>query len=361
MIVLKNLHVTEFKNHAAASFEFASKLNSLVGLNGVGKTNILDAIHVLCLTKSHFMLPDAALMRHGADFFRVEGFFEKNEHREIIVAKMAVGKRKTITRNGAAYTRAAEHIGLLPTVMLSPDDPYLLLDGSEERRSFLDKSISQGNPIYLQHLTTYQKLIEQRNAFLKAAIEQGVAPNMALLAVYNTQLLAPAAYIYSCRKAFTTDFTPIFQGYYAAISGEKEAVSCVYESQFHEKEFSALLEETYRKDCVLGRTTTGTHKDDLVFFINDFPLKRYASQGQLKSYILALKLAQSECLRRETGFAPILLLDDIFDKLDAKRVAHLLKLLHQPNFGQLFVTDTDPKRVASIAQSITTDFKQFEL
>ncbi len=367
MIRLDTLRLAEFKSHAAQSFQFATKLNSLVGLNGVGKTNILDAIHLLCLTKSHFSMPDNALIKHGADYFRVEGIFtkkidEKQESTEKIVVKMAARKRKVIERNNVAYTRAAEHIGLLPTVMLSPDDPYLLLDGgSEERRNFLDKAISQSNHAYLQALITYQKIIEQRNALLKQANEQGIAPNRSLLSVYNEQLIAPVSLLYTCRKAWMLQFTPIFQTYYTAISGGNEAVSCVYESQLHEKSYFELLEQSYAKDCVLGRSTAGIHKDDLVFYINEYPLKRYASQGQMKSYILALKLAQSECLRCDTGIAPILLLDDIFDKLDAKRVQHLLTLLHAPNFGQLFVTDTDTNRIAAIAHTITSDFRQFVL
>jgi DNA replication and repair protein RecF len=368
---LKNLRLRQFKNHAASDFEFAPKLNCFVGDNGMGKTNVLDAIFFTCLTKSYSGLSDAALIQHDTDFFRIDATFEhKNDNGDgriyptenvIITIKQPQKKKKTIENNGRVYERIAEHIGQYTVVMLSPDDPYTLMDGSEERRRFIDTAIAQTTPAYLQQLSLYNKVLEQRNALLKAALQSKTSPNTALMEVYDAQLLAPANFVFEQRKIWLAQFLPIFQTYYTAIAKDRETVACHYESALMTTDIATLLAQNYQRDCFLGRTTGGIHKDDIQLIINDLQLKKYASQGQLKSYTLALKLAQAEYIRATTQQPPILLLDDIFDKLDHQRVLHLLELLHQPNFGQLFITDTDKARILRLTADFGQDFRVFEV
>jgi DNA replication and repair protein RecF len=382
---LKNLRLRQFKNHAASDFEFAPKLNCFVGDNGMGKTNVLDAIFFTCLTKSYSGLSDAALIQHDTDFFRIDATFEhKNDEQNnegqaqgtapteennepqsapsvIITIKQPQKKKKTIENNGRIYERIAEHIGQYTVVMLSPDDPYTLMDGSEERRRFIDTAIAQTTPAYLQQLSLYNKVLEQRNALLKAALQSKTSPNAALMEVYDAQLVAPANFVFEQRKIWLAQFLPIFQTYYTAIAKDRETVACHYESALMTTDIATLLAQNYQRDCFLGRTTGGVHKDDIQLIINDLQLKKYASQGQLKSYTLALKLAQAEYIRATTQQPPILLLDDIFDKLDHQRVLHLLELLHQPNFGQLFITDTDKARILRLTADFGQDFRVFEV
>jgi DNA replication and repair protein RecF len=367
MSFLKKITLKQFKNHTNTDFSFAEKLNCLVGDNGMGKTNVLDAIFFVCLTKSYSGLSDTALIQHNTDFFRIDADFENHntsvdtEKNTKITIKQPQKKKKTIEKNGRIYERITEHIGRYTVVMLSPDDPYTLMDGSEERRRFIDTTIAQINPTYLAKLSLYNKVLEQRNALLKQALLQKTSPDAALLEVYDAQLDAPANFVFKTRKAWLVKFLPIFQTYYDAISSERETVGCRYESGLLTQPFADILAQNYSRDCVLGRTTGGIHKDDIQLIINDLPLKKYASQGQLKSFTLALKLAQAEYIRSTTQQAPILLLDDIFDKLDHQRVVHLLKLLHQSNFGQLFITDTDKNRILRLTAEFGNDFKVFEI
>lgn len=354
---LTQLKLTNFKNYETQTLDLSPKLNCFLGKNGMGKTNLLDAVHYLCMCKSAVLSgSDKLLIRHENSFFRLDGTFQRLEKRETIVVKMVANKRKIIERNQVPYTRIAEHIGLLPVVMIAPNDTQLAMEGSEERRRFWDATISQLDGAYLQHLMAYNKILTQRNAYLKNKKQPVKA---SLLDIYDEQLAAPASYIFEKRQAFTQILIPIFQTFYARISGGQEAVSIAYKSKLQTADLSELLAEAREKDRILQRSTVGTHRDDWEFSFDGYPVKRFASQGQLKSYVLALKLAQYELLRQEKEIEPILLLDDIFDKLDNTRVTQLLNLLVQGKFGQIFLTDTDKDRIENIIASLNVDYQKF--
>jgi len=355
---IHGIKLTQFKNYETETLDFSESLNCFVGKNGMGKTNLLDAIYYLCMTKSHFGLNDRNIVLQGEEFFRLEGQFVLKDKKEKIVTKVIPSKQKTFERNDVPYDKLSEHIGLLPVVMIAPDDTALAKEGSEGRRRFMDNTLSQKDADYLSQLLQYNKLLKQRNAALKQFAEQR-SFNYELLNTYNRQMLHPAAVISQKRKHFIEQFYPVFQAYYRVISGAKEEVNCVYQSKLLDSDFLPLLEQAVEKDRVLQRTTVGIHKDDLIFTIGDYPLKRFASQGQLKSYILALKLAQFEFLRRQKQLKPILLLDDIFDKLDKERVQQLLGLLLQEEFGQIFITDTHEDRVSKIVEQLNVEFRKF--
>lgn len=355
---LQTLKLTQFKNYENQTFDFSEQLNCLVGKNGMGKTNILDAIHYLCLCKSHFSIPDRLIVKHEEAFFRIEGIFRKDK-KEQIVCKYDK-RKKVIERNKVTYTKLAEHIGLLPVIMITPDDTLLITEGSENRRRFMDLLLVQSDAQYLLHLMNYNKLLQQRNAFLKQhAHPQDI--DLTLLAIYDKQMIVPAAYIHTKRKQFCAKLQPIFKEYYQMIAGANEQVDFSYQSPLAANSLQELFEQSREKDSWLQRTTQGVHKDDMKLSIDGYAVKKFASQGQLKSYLLALKLGQYELLRQEIGAAPLLLLDDIFDKLDSSRVQHLLQLLIQKKFGQLFITDTHPDRIAAIATQLGSSYKQFAI
>ncbi len=356
---LKQLKLTNFKNYESIDIKLSTNINCFVGFNGMGKTNLLDAIYYLCLCKSHFNQPDRLIIRHDQDFFRIDGIFYREERKEHIVCKYD-RKKKVIERNKAPYDKFSEHIGMLPAVMITPDDTSLITEGSENRRRFLDVLLVQTDTQYLNKLLEYNKILHQRNAFLKQ-FKHPSEVNLTLLNVYNKQLLLPAQYIYEKRKECVNALTPVFIEYYELISGNQEKVLITFHSQLLENSLEELFKKSEEKDCWLQRTTKGVHKDDLKLEINEFPVKKYASQGQLKSFLLAMKLAQYELIRREKKVPPILLLDDIFDKLDLKRVNQLLQLLIENGFGQIFITDTHIGRVSSIIQQQDFPFKEFEI
>ena len=355
---LERLILTHFKNYATASFAFDERLNCIVGRNGVGKTNLLDAIHYLALCKSHFSLPDRSIAQHGADFFRIEGNFSLRGKKEVIVAKVPVGKKKVIERNGVPYTRLLEHIGLIPVVMIVPDDTRLATEGSGNRRRFMDAALSQMNREYLEALAAYVQLLKQRNAALKQMAGQRKY-DTSLLQTYSEQMAAPAQLIHQQRVAFIEELLPELQRYYALISGGGETVNCRYLSQLSDGDFLTLTKAAGEKDRILSRTSIGIHKDDLLFEIGDYEVKKFASQGQLKSFVLALKLALYDVLKKRTDQQPIFLLDDIFDKLDRHRVRQLLEVLIDSAFGQVFITDTHENRVADLVKDLNTSCKQF--
>jgi DNA replication and repair protein RecF len=358
MLALQRLTLTNFKNYASQSLEFSPRLNCLAGNNGMGKTNLLDAIYYLCMTKSHFNLPDTAIIRHNEGFLRLEGHFLRQEKKEKIVAKIQARKLKELERNGVAYEKLSEHIGLLPVVFIGPDDNALITEGSEDRRRFLDNTLCQVDQQYMNELILYNKVLQQRNALLKSLADNPSADS-SLLDVYDDQLIDPAIYIVEQRVTFLQRFSAIFQSMHHYITQRQEEVSLVYQSQLLENDLGSLLAQNRQRDLYLQRTSAGIHKDDLVFNLGEHALKKFGSQGQLKSFLLALKLAQYEMLRQHKGLHPILLLDDLFDKLDEQRVTHLLKLLSEGEFGQIFITDTHQTRTELIAKQLGVEYQQF--
>ncbi len=355
LLVLK---LTNFRNYEFQELKFSPHLNLIAGLNGMGKTNLLDAVYYLCMGKSHFTGTDRNVVRHKEDFFRLEGQFFLNKKEEKIVAKVQPGKLKVFEKNDIPYERLADHVGLLPVVFKAPDDTALALEGSEERRRFLDNTLCQVDQQYLWHLMQYKKVLQNRNALLKQFAEQR-SFEPALLEVYDQQMNEPANYIFEKRKEFIETFEPKFNEFYQIICDGKEQVKCTYRSQLSENSFFDKIKNAVEKDRVLQRTTVGIHKDDLQFKMDDRPLKVFASQGQLKSFVLSLKLAQYDCLKTEKEITPILLLDDLFDKLDDRRVKHLLELLVKGDFGQVFITDTHPERSEEIAKHFGSDYEKF--
>lgn len=324
----------------------------------MGKTNLLDAVYYLCMGKSHFTGTDRNVVRQGEDFFRLEGAFSLVAKKEKIVAKVQPGQTKVLERNDKAYLRLSDHVGFLPVVFKAPDDTKLVMEGSEERRRFLDNTLCQLDSHYLDHLVAFNKILQKRNALLKQFAESR-AFNPTLLEVFDQQLKDPSIYLHQKRFQFIELFESIFNEHYKVICGGKEKVACMYKSQLLENGIVDLLKANIEKDRILQRTTVGIHKDDLQFKMNGRPLKSFASQGQLKSFVLALKLAQYDCLKNEKKTTPILLLDDLFDKLDDERVKHLVELLVKGDFGQVFITDTHPERSEYFAKLFDGDYKKF--
>lgn len=357
---LQALKLTNFKNYESQQLDFSERLNCLTGLNGMGKTNVLDAIYFLCLCRSQSGLNDRNLVRHGESFFRLEGQFAGAQEKVKVVAKFQQGQAKEFERNGQAIDRLSDHVGRFPVVMIAPDDVTLVQEGSEDRRRFLDATLSQIYPEYLQNLLIYNALLKQRNALLKTFYEQRTF-DPELLESIDRQMPAPARLIFYYRKRFVSQFLPFFKDFYAAISADREQVEVLYKTELDEATPEELLQLNRDKDRMLQRTSAGIHRDDLQLIMDGQAVKKFASQGQLKSYLLALRLAQYEMLRREKNIAPILLLDDIFDKLDAKRVRQLVGLLLDRQFGQIFITDTQRERLESIVSSLDKDYRLFEV
>ncbi|MEM7185408.1 MAG: DNA replication/repair protein RecF [Bacteroidota bacterium] len=359
-MILQKLSLLNYKNFETQDFEFDPKINCFVGKNGVGKTNVLDAIYHLSFGKSYFNPITTQNIRHGTEFFVVDGTYSKKKRDEKIVVSAKKGQKKMIKRNGKAYEKFSEHIGFLPLVIISPSDRDLIIEGSETRRKFIDGVISQGDPTYLQTLLKYNKVLAQRNSLLKYfAINHTFDGDT--LAIYNEQLSEFAAVIYGKRVAFIEEFLPIFMERHKAISNGGESVGLVYRSQLAEKDLATLLEENLQKDTITQYTNFGIHKDDLVFQIDDHPIKKFGSQGQQKSFLIALKLAQFDFIKTQSKVTPILLLDDIFDKLDEDRVAQIITLVDNENFGQLFITDTHAERTEEVVKRVHQSYKMFEL
>lgn len=357
---LQRISLLNYKNIASQSFDFQEKINCFVGNNGVGKTNVLDAIYYLSFTKSYFNSVAIQNIRHGEGFFMIEGDYLLSERNEKIVCSLKKGQKKVLKRNGKSYEKFSEHIGQLPLVIISPADRDLVTEGSDTRRKFIDGVISQQNKPYLQDLLSYNKVLSQRNALLKyfAANRTFDALN---LSVYDEQLSEFGSRIYKVRKAFLEEFIPIFNDKYQIISGDKETVNLAYKSQLHDFLMKDLLQKSLVKDKIIQYTTSGIHKDDLSFDIGDFPIKKFGSQGQQKSYLIALKLAQFEFIKQQSNVIPILLLDDIFDKLDEDRVAQIIDLVNNDKFGQIFITDTHAERTENILKKVSKAYQIFKL
>lgn len=344
---LTTLHTIDFKNYPELKLEFNAQVNCFVGLNGVGKTNLLDAIHYLSMCKSYFNPVDSQNVRHEQSFFMLRGDFELKDENERIDVAVQRGQKKKVSRNKKSYERFSEHIGRFPVVMVTPNDAELILGGSETRRRFLDVVISQYDRIYLDHLIRYNKALQQRNALLKDMARAGrIDP--AALEPWDLQLSEHGKVVHAARKDLLLELEPVFNANYKDISGARETVSLSYESHLFDGEMEGLLRDSLERDRHALYTTKGVHKDDLVFKIGEQPIKKFGSQGQQKSYLLALKLAQFHLLTERTGTRPILLLDDIFDKIDEQRVKALLQAVNEEQFGQVFITDTHPERMEEV-------------
>jgi len=357
---LQQLSVINFKNYTEAELLFSEGVNVFAGNNGAGKTNILDAVHYLSLCKSYFNPIDSQQIKQDADFFMVSGVFAKDDRQDTVACAVKRNQKKQFKRNKKEYQRLADHIGKYPLVMISPYDISIIIEGSEERRKFIDNVISQTDNRYLDELITYNKVLASRNAMLKRIAETG-RYDPTLLEVMDEQLVASGDKIFAKRKAFMEDFTQIFNTHYQFLSGDAEQVDLVYDSQLLHGSFDDLLKKSVEKDRVLERTTMGIHKDDLHFTIHSMAMKKFGSQGQQKSFLIALKLAQNSYLYKQTGFKPLLLLDDIFDKLDDLRITKLMQMVSDHNFGQVFITDTNAKRATDVFKKIKVDFKLFKV
>jgi len=357
---LKNITLLNFKNYASAELSFSKTVNAFVGNNGTGKTNLLDAIHYLCLCKSYFNPIDSQQIKTNEDIFLVQGDFDRKEKNEKITCGLKRNQKKQFKRNKKGYDKLANHIGLFPLVMISPYDVNLIMDGSEERRKFIDNVISQTDSNYLDELIIYNKHLLNRNALLKQVAATRKL-DVTLLQILDEQLIISGNRIFKKRKQFLLDFIPLFNTHYNYISNNAEQVSLIYQSQLNEHNFQDLLTQSIEKDRVLERTTTGIHKDELQFAIVDMPLKKFGSQGQQKSFLIALKLAQYSYLQKFKGFKPLLLLDDIFDKLDDLRVKKLMEMVSHHDFGQIFITDTGKQRVLSVFNEIKVEVTLFEV
>ena len=357
---LQKISLVNFKNIESQSFDFQQKINCFVGNNGIGKTNVLDAIYYLSFTKSYFNSVAIQNIRHGEGFFMIEGDYLLNDRNEKIVCSLKKGQKKVLKRNGKNYDKFSDHIGQLPLVIISPADRDLVTEGSDTRRKFIDGVISQQNKKYLQDLLAYNKVLSQRNALLKyfAANRTFDALN---LSVYDDQLSEYGGRIYEVRKQFLSEFIPIFNKKYQIISGDKEIVNLKYKSQLHDFSMKDLLQKALPKDKLIQYTTSGIHKDDLSFEIGEYPIKKFGSQGQQKSYLIALKLAQFEFIKQQSNVTPILLLDDIFDKLDENRVAQIIDLVNNEEFGQIFITDTHSERTEKILKQGEKPYQIFKL
>lgn len=357
---LNNLSVINYKNFDSRHFEFDAKINCFVGANGIGKTNVLDAIYHLALGKGYFNPIATQNIRHDEEFFVLDGTFTKQEREEKIVCSLKRGAQKIIKRNGKAYERLSDHVGLLPLVIISPADRDLIVEGSETRRKFIDNVISQSDKKYLQDLIKYNQVLSQRNSLLKYfAANRTFDPTT--LTVYNEQLTEYGTAIFKKRAAFMEAFIPIFKSQYEVISGDQEAVSLTYESNLLNQDLLSLLIKNSDRDRALQFTSVGVHKDDLALQIADHPIKKFGSQGQQKSFLIALKFAQFHFMKALDGTPPILLLDDIFDKLDEHRVAHIIGLVDKEQFGQIFISDTHAERTEAVVKTVHQTYKIFKL
>ena len=357
---LKGLTLINYKNFDSRIFEFDSKTNCFVGPNGIGKTNALDAIYHLCFGKGYFNPVATQNIKHGEDFFVIEGEFEKFDREEKIACSLKKGMKKVIKRNGKPYEKLSDHIGLLPLVIISPADRDLITEGSDTRRKFIDGVISQSDKEYLHTLIKYNKVLLQRNSLLKYFTANRTF-DASTLSVYDEQLHDYGSEIFKKRLAFVETFIPIFKLQYEAISGGNEEVRLGYDSKLLKDDLLDLLAKNVERDRILQYTGVGIHKDDLNFEIAGNPIKKFGSQGQQKSFLIALKFAQFHFVKEQAKTAPILLLDDVFDKLDESRVAHIVGMVDNEDFGQIFISDTHAERTEKIVKSIHQSYKIFKL
>ena len=359
-MILKSLSLINYKNFESQSFTFDTKINCFVGQNGIGKTNVLDAIYHLSFGKSYFNPISSQNIKHDEDFFVIDGVFDKEERQEKIIVSLKKGQKKIIKRNNKIYEKFSDHIGFIPLVIISPSDRDLIVEGSDTRRKFIDSVISQSDKTYLNNLINYNKVLSQRNALLKYFALNNTF-NAQTLEVYNEQLQSFGSVIFETRKTFLEAFIPIFKLRYNAISNKNEEVNLSYKSDLFEDDLMTLFKMNLKKDKALQYTSVGIHKDDLNFEIENYPIKKFGSQGQQKSFLIALKLAQFDFVKQQSGVTPILLLDDIFDKLDENRVAQIIHLVDNEEFGQIFISDTHADRTEHVVKQIHQSYKIFRL
>lgn len=349
------ISLTGYKNYKVKNFQFPGRIIGICGDNGVGKTNLLDAIHYLCFTKSYFSKSDLINVHFGDEGFRLEGNVNSVTDDQKIICIYRQSK-KEFSLNDIGYEKFSHHIGLFPCVMIAPDDIEMITGGSEMRRKFLDTLISQVDSHYLQQLIVYNKIMLQRNSFLKNEAQKNTF-NSGLLDVFDQQLIAPGNYIHTIRKSFSEQLFPLIKQFYHSISGNNETINIEYNSQLNEQSFEMILQESRSKDKMLQRSNVGIHKDDLLFYLNENIFKSTASQGQRKSLLFACKLAEFEIIKKVKGFPPILLLDDVFEKLDENRMNNLLDFVCGENNGQVFITDTHKERLVGSLNK----FGQFQI
>ncbi len=351
LMYLESLVLRHFKNHQQQELHFSKRINCLVGMNGVGKTNLLDAIHYCCIGKSAFNSLDTQNIQHGEQFFSLKASVRKQEEIFEIICALQQGKSKVLKCNQYEYTRLSEHFGLFPLVLICPDDTDLIREGSDYRRKFFDFTLAQMNATFLGYLYTYSNLLKSRNAHLKQANEAAQI-DWALLDTYDAQMLPLARQIAKMRRDFCQEISKVFAENYAFLTEEREQTTLTYQSEALNTDFEQRYRAHLQQDIFLKRTDFGVHKDDFKFEIGGHSIKKFGSQGQQKSYIIALKLAQFKLLQKHLKVTPLLLLDDIFDKLDSIRTAKLLSLLSDDTFTQVFITDANPKRITELLRSV---------
>ena len=356
MPILDKIVISDFRNIELQEIEFSPNVNCISGNNGEGKTNLLDAIYYLSMTKSAFASSDRFALRHGAEELALSGTYSmENGTKSRFSMKMTSKGEKKVKRDDKPYQKISEHIGLLPVVMVSPSDVSMVSESGDERRKFVNAVLSQMSREYMSAMQQYNRILLQRNRMLK-----DMEPDRALLEVVDMRMAALAGPIYQERKRFIQDLRPIVAEYYKAVSGDSEKVDIEYETELDKAPLEELLGRSYEKDRVLKHTTSGVHRDDFIFTMNGHPIRRYGSQGQQKSFLVALKFAQYEIMKKNYGFAPVLLLDDVFDKLDMSRISNLLQMVASNDFGQIFITDSNKVRMAGIVDGLTRDRAYFE-
>lgn len=357
---IEDISIVNFKNLKEVRLEFSPKLNCFIGKNGAGKTNILDAVYYLSFCKSFSTPIDQLNINHEEGFFMLNGNYQRLEASENISVGYKKGAGKQFKRNSKVYKKLVEHIGLLPLVMIAPSDFNLIMAGSDERRKFMDGVISQYNQSYLNDLLNYNRALQQRNVLLRQFASERYFDND-LLELWNARLIEYGNRIHNERKEFVEKLIPVFQRYYSFISQDNEKVKLVHQSGLYDNDFETLLNNSVEKDRIIQYTTQGIHKDDLIFYIGEYPIKKLGSQGQKKTYLASLKLAQFDFVKEISGLKPILLLDDIFDKLDQHRVEQIVKLVAGEQYGQIFLTDTNREHLDSIIKKMETDFRIFKV
>ena len=354
---IDKISILNYRNIAECELPFSPKINCFLGRNGMGKTNLLDAIYYLSFCKSHLNPIDTQIIKHDSEFFMLQGFYQRKGVEELISCAVKHRTKKQFKRNKKDYERLSDHIGFIPVVLISPSDLEIITEGSDGRRRFLDTVISQYDKPYLSALIRYNAALQNRNAMMK----KDASLDELMLDIYEEQMAIEADYIYKKRFEFIAEFVPIFQEFYKQISDDTEHVELLYTSHSQQGDLRVLLHDCRQRDHLLGYTTRGSHKDDLTMLLGDYPMKRTGSQGQNKTYLVALKLAQFACLKRISEQTPILLLHDIFDKLDVERVTRIVKLVSSDQFGQIFITDTNREHLDEILQRLGGEARIFEV